>query len=77
MYHLQTTLGTFWIRPHPEFPDRVQLGVNEATIGSFHSPAAAVAAVHAHRTGWADWDGRPELAAPGEVEDWQAGDATP
>ena len=74
MYYCKTGVGTFWIRPHAEFPDRVRLGVDTTLLLSFHSPAAAAETVHARRTGWAAWDSREDLPAPRDLLDWTAGE---
>jgi hypothetical protein len=74
MYYYRTAVGTFWIRPHEEFPDRVRLGVGDSRLASFHSPAAAAETVHARQTGWAEWDGRDDLLVPADLSEWTAGE---
>jgi hypothetical protein len=73
MYYFRTVVGTFWIRPHDEFPDRVRLGIDADALATFHSPAAAAAAVLAHTTGCAAWDTRGDLQAPADPTGWTAG----
>jgi hypothetical protein len=74
MYYFKTILGTFWIRPHVEFPDRVRLGVDETVLASFHSPAAAAETVQQRQTGWAEWDDRSDLEAPDDLSAWAQGE---
>ncbi len=74
MYYYESGVGTFWIRPHAEFPDRVRLGIGTTLLASFHTPAAAAETVHARRTGWAEWDSREDLPVPSDLSDWTAGE---
>jgi hypothetical protein len=74
MFYFKTTVGTFWIRPHAEFPDRVRLGIDGTPLATFHSPAAAAETVRERRTGWAAWDSRSDLAAPEELAAWTPGE---
>ena len=74
MYYFKTIVGTFWIRPHAEFPDRVRLGIDDTPLATFHSPAAAAATVQARRTGWAAWDSRDDLEGPAELGAWTPGE---
>jgi hypothetical protein len=75
-YHYRTSVGTFWIRPQPGHSGRVELGVDQQLLGSYHSAAAAADDMRGHHTGWSDWDALTNAPAPCDLSEWSIGLAT-
>lgn len=72
-YHLPTSAGIFWIKPHPEFPDRVALWIGSQKLGSFASPQMAAEHVAGGRTGCASWDGSGDGRPAPDLTAWTLG----
>ncbi len=70
-FEFRTAVGTFWITVRPEEPDGAVLGIDQITLGTYPTAAAAVADVNAQRTGWERWDTLMEVSAPGDLSKWE------
>jgi hypothetical protein len=75
VYYYRSRVGTFWIRPQSSNPGRVQLGVGDEILGSYHSPQAAADDVYTQHTGFDAWDSLPSVTEPTDLSEWQKGSA--
>jgi hypothetical protein len=71
-YSYKTPLGMFVIRPQRTDPSRVELWCGDECYGSYLSASMAASDVHAHATGFSDWDMASHLEAPEDLSEWQS-----
>ena len=71
VYRYKTPYGTFLIRPQRADPRSVELWVEQQKhcCGNYHSSREAAVAVHAHKTGYEQWDSSG-LDVPENLDEW-------
>lgn len=70
-YSYKTEVGTFHIRPQRTDPSRVELWVGDECYGSYFSAMMAASDVHAHSTGYDEWDLAMHLDVPEDLDEWK------
>ncbi|RJR47610.1 MAG: hypothetical protein C4576_09380 [Desulfobacteraceae bacterium] len=71
-YEFRTVAGIFWITERKSDPDGAVLGIDQITLGSYETAAAAAADVAAQKTGWERWDTLLEVSGPKDLSEWEA-----
>jgi len=71
IYRYKTPYGTFLIRPQRSDPSRVELWIEQRKLccGNFSSATEAASVVHAHKTGFEQWDSSG-LDVPENLDEW-------
>jgi len=69
-YSYKTPVGTFVIRPQRTDSRRVELWIGSECYCSYASPSMAASDVHAHATGFSDWDLATNLDVPEDLGQW-------
>ncbi|KAF0112175.1 MAG: hypothetical protein FD149_2475 [Rhodospirillaceae bacterium] len=64
---LRTSVGLFWIAPDRDH--RYTLGLDDETLGNYHSPGKAGDDVFLHATGHSPWD-ESSFSAPEDISEW-------
>lgn len=72
-YSLVLPVGTFWIRPETGMVGVYRLGIDNLPLSDYRHPWDAAEAVHQHKSGYAAWDGNPDLTAPEDLRGWDSG----
>jgi hypothetical protein len=70
-YLFKSKVGTFAIRSDKEDPDKFELCIGGIWLNTYESAEHAAMDVHAHRSGWYEWDRLQEEAGPGPLCDWE------
>lgn len=70
-YEFRTMVGTFWITQRADEPEGAVLGIDQITLGSYETAAAAAADVYSQRTGWERWDLLQEISGPRDLNEWE------
>jgi len=68
MWYYYSPVGTFIIAHDPQSGYGLWLDTDH--LGSYPLPEAAAAAVASQQTGFADWDQRPEVKPPPDLDHW-------
>lgn len=69
MFVFHSSVGTFWIKPHQGI---YVLGINDDSIGSYHSAVAAADDVFTHATGHFPWDKLDGIEeGPTDIYEWE------
>ncbi len=71
-YSYKTPVGTFVIRPQRTDSTRVELWVADECYGSYATARLAASDVHAHATGYDEWDTATQMEAPEDLSEWQS-----
>ncbi len=72
-FHYKTSVGTVWIRPQPDALGRFELGIDNESLGSYHSPVAAADDVYTGHTGWFELDTLDGSILPCDLSEWEKG----
>lgn len=71
MFIYKSPVGTFWIKPNDD--GRFVLGIDQETLGFYHSAVSAADDVYVHVTGYYPWDKLDGKIhdAPTDIYEWQ------
>jgi hypothetical protein len=70
-YEFRTSMGSFWIVSSVDEPDKVTLGTDQVTIGTWDSPMTVTQVVLAQDTGWERRDLLWEISGPRDMSEWK------